>query len=321
MVTVSNLRLITQHLMFVVLTYGGRAGIQLGHALPCLSCPVVTGYGGHCYLVTLQSYVWGLQMAAADMLTAKGLQALYQLAIFVLLAALLGKLWCGWICPFGTFQDWVSHLRKKLGIREGQFSWRTRDLFKPVKYILLAYLLVIPLLVAHTGLHDDFRLPFCKICPAKPIMPLFVGKTRCLELDFTNTITMVFSILSVGIAAGMLVGMFFKERFFCTVCPMAPLIHFVKRISPIRFEKTVDGCLGCGNCHRMCPVDIRDVHEQQEKKDVLTEDCMLCMTCAESCPQDRVLSLKYFKWRLFSSSGSYVARHTNKGDAGSAGND
>ena len=309
---VSNLRFISQHLLFLVLTYGGRVGIHLGHALPCLSCPFVTGCGGSCYLMAMQGHWWGLQMSLADMMSPLGMGALVHLGIFVVLIMLLSKFWCGWICPFGTVQDWLTFVRKRLGLREAQFSWLTRDRLKPVKYILLAYLLIVPLLIAHAGLHSDFSLPFCQICPAKPLMPLFVGETRHLALDLSNRVTLVLSILSVTVAAGMLVGMFFKERFFCLFCPMLVLIHIFRKISLVRFEKKVDGCLGCGNCQRLCPMEIRAVHEEKTKKEVMSEDCLLCLTCTQSCPADGVLTVRLFKWRLFSSSRAYVSRHFSK---------
>ncbi|QTA90826.1 BadF/BadG/BcrA/BcrD ATPase family protein [Desulfonema magnum] len=37
MVMVFKLRFITQHIMFLLLTYGGRVGIHLGYALPCFN--------------------------------------------------------------------------------------------------------------------------------------------------------------------------------------------------------------------------------------------------------------------------------------------
>ena len=49
----------------------------------------------HCYLMALQGHIWGVAMAASDMLTAMGLEALLYLGLFSLLAALLGKTWCG----------------------------------------------------------------------------------------------------------------------------------------------------------------------------------------------------------------------------------
>jgi ferredoxin-type protein NapH len=180
---------------------------------------------------------------------------------------------------------------------------------KALKYVLLAYLLIIPPLIAHAGLHSDFKLPFCRmICPAKPLMPLFAGDFHHLALDFTNIINLLFTVSSVIIAAGMLAGMFFKERFFCLFCPMLVLIHLFRKISPVRFEKDIRACTGCGNCQRMCPMDIRNVHMEKSHKNVLSEDCLLCMSCMEACPANGVLSLRFFKWRLFSSSRQYTAR-------------
>ena len=242
---VSRLRSIFQILFFVLLTYGGRIGIHLSYALPCFACPYVTGCGGGCYLMALQGSWWGMQMATASLMSHMGINALLYLGLFLLLSMVLGKFWCGWICPFGTLQDWITQLRKRLGIAEARMRWLTRDRLKWIKYILLAYLIVIPLLIAHAGLQYDFGLPFCQICPAKPLMPLFAGITRHLALDATNAITLTFSILSLVIAGSMLVGMFFKERFFLLVLSHAGVDPHGSENQPGAAGQ------GCGRLHRM----------------------------------------------------------------------
>lgn len=309
---VDNLRLLIQNFMFVLWTYGGRIGLNFGYSIPCFSCPYVPGCAGHCYLMTLQGQ-WGFAFYFPELLSYKGFKVVLYFLIFVLLTMLLSKLWCGWICPFGTLQEWLAKLRKKLGIRETEFSWKTRERLKPVKYILLALLIITPLLITFGGLHRDFYLFFCQICPGKPIMPLFAGQTRNFALDFTNTITLTFSVLSIIIAAGTLLGSFFKDRFFCMFCPMLPLIQMSKKISFIRFEKSVHTCSGCGNCQRMCPVDIKDVHLEKTEKDVMSEDCMLCMRCIEACPEDNTVTVNFLKYKLFSSSRKYVAENYQQG--------
>jgi len=303
---ISKIRLIIQNISFIFLTYGGKLGIHLGYSLPCFSCPYVGGCAGNCYLMALQGN-YGFEIAAADVFSTWGERALLIFILFLVLFMLLSKLWCGWICPFGTLQDWFTSLRRKLGIAETEFSWKTRDRQKIIKYILLAALIIIPLCIANFGLHSDFKMPFCQICPAKPIMPLFCGETRHLSLDFTNSITLSFTILSMVITGGLFVGIFFKDRFFCMFCPMLALMHIFSKIGFIHFKKSVNTCQGCGNCKRMCPVDIRDVYLEKENKDVLTEDCMLCLKCIESCPGDSVLSVKFFNLNIFSSSRKYLA--------------
>lgn len=110
------------------------------------------------------------------------------------------------------------------------------------------------------GLSSDFYILFCKICPARPIMPIFAGDIRRFGLEYSNWSTLIISIVSVSFAAITIVGSFFKDRFFCMVCPMLPLIHLFNKLSPVRFVKWADGCSGCGNCQRVCPMDIREVH-------------------------------------------------------------
>lgn len=310
---ITNLRAAFQLLFFVVLIYGGRVGLRLGHFLPCFSCPYVSGCAGQCYLMALQNSFWGMEMPLAAIFTSRGLEALLVFTGFLLLTLLLGKIWCGWICPFGTLQDWIAAVRRKLGIRESQWSWVQTDRLKPVKYAFLILLLVIPLFIAHMGLHDDFTLPFCQICPAKPVLPLFAGNAGYFSVDTTNTITAFMTGLSMVLTALFLVGMFFKDRFFCIFCPLLALISIFDRICFVRFSKNVKTCIGCANCQRICPVDIRSVHRETSKQNVMSPECLACMKCAESCPTDGTLSFQWLRWTLFTSSFAGAIRKLARG--------
>lgn len=297
----TRLRLLVQHLSFVVLMYGGRFGVNLGSALPCFACPYVAGCGGYCYLMGLQNYIgFGLHWSA--LFGAAGLRALGWFLVFVLLVALLGKAWCGWICPFGLVQDWLTGLRKKLGRRESLISASAMARLGWIKYALLGYLTLTPPLITAGLLHPDFTLPFCNICPAKPLLPLLAGQTQYLALDLTNTVTTGFTALSLIIAGAMLTGMFFKDRFFCLFCPLLALIHLLKPLTALRLVKEPQLCHGCGACRRVCPMDIETVYQERAQADVQTGECLDCGRCLESCANDQALSFKWLGRRLVSSS-------------------
>jgi polyferredoxin len=171
-----------------------------------------------------------------------------------------------------------------------------------LQYGLLAYLVIVPVLVTSGFFHPDFYLPFCNICPAKALMPLFAGETRYLALDMTNTVTTVFSASLLVISGAMLAGMFFKDRFFCLFCPLLALIHLLKPLTALRLVKAPEFCRGCGACQRVCPMDIEKVHAEREKRDVQAGACLNCGRCLEACAADRALALKWFGLKLAESS-------------------
>lgn len=312
---ISKVRLMVQALSFIILTYGGRVGISLGFAVPCFSCPYVAGCGGYCFLMFLQRVgIFGI--AAYDtLLTYIGLKNILWFVVFAALCIALSRFWCGWICPFGTLMDMLSWLRRKMGIRQIELSWRMRDAIRPIKYIFLAIIFIIPFFVTAHILPDEMYILFCRICPAKPLMPLFVGETRNLGLDYRNWLTLVISIISVSFAAITVVGCFFKDRFFCLICPMLPLIKLFDKLTPWQFNKHASACSGCGNCMRMCCMDIRQVYQSKEDGSVMTEDCILCTQCMQACPSNKVLELKVGSKVVYSSSKKLLSKDMSREEA------
>lgn len=319
MITVTRLRLLVQHLSFLILTYGASFRIFLGYNIPCFSCPFVYSCSGHCYLMMLQRQFGSLfvplvtggpevaEEAMAQVLTNLGNIAV-GFGMFALLVILLGKVWCGWICPFGLVQDWLTLLRQKLGIREAVMSEKLKRRLSWIKYALLAYLIAVPVLASLRLIPSEFVLAFCHICPGKSLMPLFNGVTRNLALEVGTPAAMGLSVTLLVVTGGMLVGMFLKERFFCLFCPMLALMNLLKKLHLLKLVKEPHACRGCGNCRRSCFSDIETVYRQKTSCDVYDPDCMSCFKCAEHCDADSALKIKFGPFTLFSSSRRYTAR-------------
>jgi polyferredoxin len=236
------------------------------------------------------------------------LNVLAGLLAFSILVIFLGKSWCGWLCPFGLVQDWITRLRRKLGIRESEILIRQKEKLSIIKYILLVYLIVMPIMAGVGWLPIDFILAFCNICPAKALMPLFAGDAQYIAMDFSTSVAMGFSIALTLVTASMLIGMFFKDRFFCLFCPMLALMNFYKKLYLLKLAKEPLACHGCGNCRRTCSMDNETVYRERVKRDVYDADCMGCFKCAEGCAADKSLLVKLGPLKVFSSSRRYAAR-------------
>jgi formate hydrogenlyase subunit 6/NADH:ubiquinone oxidoreductase subunit I len=58
-------------------------------------------------------------------------------------------------------------------------------------------------------------------------------------------------------------------------------------------KKDAKRCNGCGACNEVCPMDIHVVAEEMEKEEVSSFNCVYCLRCVDSCPQDKCLSCDF----------------------------
>jgi ferredoxin-type protein NapH len=301
---VDRIRLAVQALCFGVLIYGALAGISLGNALPTMACIYAENRGGSCFLYPFQRY---LSMPWSILLGSAAGAFLIYLGTFFLWALLFGKAFCGWVCPLGFLQDLLTKIRTFTGMDGARFRWATRDRFQWVKYALLALLILLPMGIGNSlgGLPrftPDLAVPFCQICPGKPILPLFQGDTSHFIIDFSSITKLILTTLSMLIAALFLVGGFVKRRYLCAFCPMAALLSLFDRIGLVGLRKNGAACTRCGNCFRSCPMEIREIADLRDRRQMVTQDCMLCLRCIEVCPEDKALQATVLGFTVFSAS-------------------
>jgi polyferredoxin len=320
--TLAYIRLSVKYLSFLLFVYGGNFKIYLGSSIPCLSCPFVGSCGGGCYLMALQRASGWLFVPLFHLVLGEGslgtvLNAfsyfLQGFGVFVLLIVLLGKSWCGFICPFGLFQDWLSTLRKLFGISELTISPDSKKIISAFKYLFLIYLLLLPALSGLGVLSRDFGLAFCNICPAKIVMPLFSLDINRLSLPSQPwSARDVYQAILLSFLGFLIAAMFFKERFFCLMCPMLGAINLLRPFHLLRLEKEPGACLGCGNCKRTCGQDNQSIYHVKKGKKIYDPDCLGCFKCAEGCSGEGSLKIRLGPLTLFGSSPSYSLKLLSK---------
>ena len=126
--------------------YQGNVKTMCVPGLNCYSCPAATGA---CPIGAFQAVVGSSKFKFTYYITG----------FFILLGVLLGRFICGFLCPFGWFQDLLHKIPgKKLSTAK----------LKPLRYlkyvILVVFVILLPAFVTNSlGMGDPF---FCKyICP------------------------------------------------------------------------------------------------------------------------------------------------------------
>jgi len=304
---VDRLRFHVQWISFVLLVYGGRLAFALGNSLPTFGCPFTPGRGGTCYLFALQHQ---LNLGWKDVLGGRGIGLLVGLLTFLAFFAVLSKAWCGFVCPLGTLQDWAMRLRARLGLRPSSYRARTFARLSWVKWGLLAATLLIPLAMANSllglpRLSSDWSTAWCQVCPGRTLLSLAGGETGQLAVDFSSVTLLVLTALGMAFTGVVVAASFVKDRFFCLFCPMSALQHAFSRLGLLRLRKRGGGCTRCGDCHRACDMGIASIADDVVNRNMVVDDCMLCLKCVAACPEDGVLEATF--------AGLPVYRSTQRG--------
>lgn len=269
---ITAFRLVFLLIATVFTTWGAyMLGKQLNILLPIFSCAYVPSSGAIGVCQTLATL--GLTLASGA-----GTALLSVLGMVIVCAVgilLLGRLWCGYVCPFGFYQELLSIIRRKLRLPGIRIPASVRPVWRAAKWLLVLCLL--------------FGIGFCSLCPVRFIMPSMAGYGS--EIN-------VIGIILAGIVTGMC---FFKERIFCQLCPMGSLIGLANKISIGRIKKTGAACTKCRACLECCPMDIQIIYTEREKPDVTHEDCIYCMKCIEACPEPDALMFTMFGKKVLTS--------------------
>jgi ferredoxin-type protein NapH len=319
---VSRIRLGVQIAAFVLLVYAGLIGIRRitiadrEPSFPTLSCE----YGRP----VAKCFLYDLQYLLTNDAAGRYRRLIEPVLFFLGFGLLLGRMWCGWICPVGFLQDLATKLRVRLGRGPLRLGPRARSALYWTAVGLLAVTMLLSAVIGWPSSRlYPYRLallrPYCQLCPGKQVFPLLTGNVGgFFNLDTLNGTALAMSVLGIVVFLVFLVGMFPIRRFWCRICAMGLLMRLagLNRWSLVNLRKDTRRCTRCGNCARVCPVDIQEVYLERERADISPTDCHLCLKCVEACPEAHVLSARLLKWPFFSSSFEYADAKPEPADDG-----
>jgi len=214
----------------------------------------------------------------------------------LLVAFLLGRFWCGWLCPLGTFIEWTSPA-SAADHRASRSGWRR------LKYLVLILLLswalwggltllvLDPLTIFVRGIGTVVLPSLTALVTAAETalyhypalrggLAAFDAAVRGVLLTYEPT----FTAGALGIA-GLIVGIAALNRAapraWCRyACPLGALLGAASRHSWLK-RQVSDACVQCDACAAACPLGTVDSQMGYASD---SAECTLCMDCAVACP-------------------------------------
>jgi polyferredoxin len=197
--------------------------------------------------------------------------ALVLMGLVFLLAVLLGPVFCGWVCPLGTFQEWIGKLGKKL-FKKRYNHFVPKRLDKVMRYFRVFVMLWVIYITARTG-----RLVFSDVDPYYALFNFYTGEV---------------AIQALVILAVTAIGSLFVERPWCKyLCPYGALLGFTNKFKFFKLKRNENMCISCNQCNQACPMNI----DVESSKKVTQLQCISCFECTSenTCPIPETVNIKW----------------------------
>jgi len=232
----------------------------------------------------------------------------------IILAILLGRFFCGFICPLGTLLDisdnFIKH--KKLKNKDNKissnvkyillsaititsiFGLQTYGFFSPmtifIRTITTTFFAPINMLLKKVAEYTDLYAYSDSKFVEKLFTPLSdmfnkLGVNMTPELYFKGSL--IFLVIFVGIVFLNT----YTKRYWCRyLCPLGAFFGFLSKFNLTK-RRVSDLCISCGACNNICPMNAIG----KDYKSTNESDCIKCGECKDICPKNAVSFNSFIK--------------------------
>ncbi|GAB6189718.1 4Fe-4S binding protein [Marinitoga arctica] len=166
----------------------------------------------------------------------------------LLLSTIVGRFYCGWVCPMNTIFKPLAFIYQKLKIKRFKTPKFLKSIF--IRYILLFLFIA-----------------------------LFIT-TKVLKINI--------NILLYIVGISTLVTLFFEEELWHKyLCPYGTILHLTSKNPLIKLTINEDKCIGCGLCQQVCPTNTIITLDNNKRK-IINQECLMCFECQRICPVNAI---------------------------------
>lgn len=239
--------------------------------------------------------------------------------IFMGLALLVGvfifsKLFCGYICPIGTFTEWLGRQGKRFKMNFVVTGWADR-LLRVFKYALLFVTFYFsvssselfcktfdPYYAVFSGFSSDVVIGYAAMAlllaiPGSFFIRQFWCKYFCPLSAASNIFSFGFVFLAVvglyvllTLVFDMSIGWIWLLGALSLAGVLLETTRLKFGIFPIvKVTREADTCTSCRLCDKVCPMAIK-ISDQSKVEHI---DCHLCGDCVTKCPEPNTLKFSH----------------------------
>ncbi len=236
-------------------------------------------------------------LALVTLIAARLVYASFVFALVtVVTTVVLGRVFCGWVCPLGAVHQFSSFAFKKTRFLRPPKEERTSLAWK-------YYILIIVLVGALLGLDLAGYLDPFSFLTRSFALSIFPGLAYALAglkagfyaLGFISAGRSISQLLenwtlNATFIQGFAVGLLFlaavglnawKERFWCRyLCPTGAFLGLLSRWNVFKLRIDDGKCIKCGLCTQHCETQANPYPNEKWK----SGECVYCETCAAICP-------------------------------------
>jgi polyferredoxin len=195
---------------------------------------------------------------------------MFLLITFLAMAFLFRKAFCSWLCPIGTFSEYLWRAGKIF--KRNFYLPRWLDLpLRGLKYFLLGFFVWAISTMSVVGIRDFMQSPYGLIADVK-MLNFFrhIGETGLI-------------VLGVLVAASV-----FVPNFWCRfLCPYGALLGLTSWLSPVRIRRNAETCIDCAKCAKACPAAL----PVDKLVQIRSVECTGCLECVAVCPAQGTLMM------------------------------
>lgn len=271
---------------------GFRRAAQLGCLILFLAfLAAAGGFAGSSLFLRMDPSLVGITAIAGRAIAWAFLPTL----LVLLSAPLLGRVFCGYICPMGTTIDLSDAT-----FQPGKQAAPPAILSPNLKIYILVFLIGAAVL----GVSFAFwTAPLALITRfygtiVFPVIRLFSGQVVTAIRPVADWLDvrslMFFEIASRKYATQFFLLAFFaaifaavkvSPRFWCRyLCPAGAILALLSR-KPLVRRQVGANCNGCGKCARACPMG---TISRDAPADIAHGECITCRSCEKACPQEAI---------------------------------